>query len=99
MCYGEVGTIKGFVYKCDCKIPLIELGGNILEMPLPLTEDVKVGDKIMVYNSYKFDYEFKPIEINFDIKPLLKTKLAITFKKIASKLHLNLDTLNINNYF
>ena len=48
MCYGEVGTIKGFVYKCDCKIPLIELGGNILEMPLPLTEDVKVGDIIEI---------------------------------------------------
>ncbi|WP_292459897.1 hypothetical protein [Methanothermococcus sp.] len=93
MCYGEVGTIKGFTYKCSCKIPIIELGGNILEIPLPLTEDVKVGDKIMVYNSYKFDYEFKPIEININMN-LLKTKLTTPFKKIL----LNLNSLNINNY-
>ena len=86
MCYGEVGTIKGFVYKCDCKIPLIELGGNILEMPLPLTEDVKVGDKIMVYNSYNFDYEFRAFNLSNIISsltrklktiPLLKPNISI----------------------
>jgi hypothetical protein len=64
MCYGEIGTVKGFVYKCNYKIPLIEIDGNILELPIPITNDVKIGDKIMVYNSYKFDYEFEPIEFN-----------------------------------
>ncbi|AEH07081.1 hypothetical protein [Methanothermococcus okinawensis] len=86
MCYGEVGIIKGFVYKCDVKIPLVELGENILEMALPLTDDVKIGDKIMVYNSYKFDYEFKPIEINISdsmksLKTKIKTKLNILYLK------------------
>jgi hypothetical protein len=68
MCYGEVGTIRGFVYKCNCKIPLIEIDGNISEIPIPITDDVKVGDRIMVYNSYKFDYEFEPVEFNITKK-------------------------------
>jgi len=97
MCYGEIGTIIGFVYKCDCRIPLIEINDNILEIPLPLTDDVKVGDKIMVYNSYKFNYEFEPIRVN--INPMLNSLTAI-FKKIISKIYLNLSSfMGNNNYF
>ena len=78
MCQGDIGIFRGFVYKNGCKIPLIEINGNISEIPIPITEDVKFGDKVMVYNSYNFEYEFKPLE--------LKPKLLYVISAIKEKL-------------
>ncbi|ADC68738.1 conserved hypothetical protein [Methanocaldococcus sp. FS406-22] len=74
MCYGEIGTFRGFVIKEEVKVPLIEINGEIREMIIPIADNVKVGDKIMVYNSYNFDYEFKTVS--------LKSIFASLFKKL-----------------
>ncbi|WP_457611770.1 hypothetical protein [Methanocaldococcus sp.] len=82
MCYGEIGIFKGFVYKNGYRVPLIEVNGKVLELPIPITEDTKVGDKIMVYNSYNFEYKFETLSLfNFDtiierlLKPLLNLNI------------------------
>ncbi|AEF97274.1 hypothetical protein [Methanotorris igneus] len=79
MCQGNIGIFRGFVYKNGYKIPLIEINGNISEIPLPITKDVKFGDRIMVYNSYNFEYEFEPLELKhklLDVISAIKEKLS-----------------------
>jgi len=63
MCYGEIGIFKGFIVKGDVRVPLIEINGEVREMMIPISQNVKIGDKVMVYNSYNFDYEFNYINI------------------------------------
>jgi len=63
MCYGEIGIFKGFIVKEDVRVPLIEINGEVREMMIPISQNVKIGDKIMVYNSYNFDYEFNYLNI------------------------------------
>ena len=84
MCYGEMGIFRGFIIKENVKIPLIEINGEVREIMIPIAYNVKVGDKIMVYNSYNFDYEFKTFNLNAVLKklkklniPLLKPNLSI----------------------
>ncbi|ACX72945.1 hypothetical protein Metvu_1087 [Methanocaldococcus vulcanius M7] len=63
MCYGEIGIFKGFIVKGDVRVPLIEINGEVREIMIPISQNVKIGDKVMVYNSYNFDYEFNYINI------------------------------------
>ncbi|EHP85186.1 hypothetical protein [Methanotorris formicicus] len=78
MCQGDIGIFRGFVFKNGCKIPLIEINGHISEIPIPITEDVKFGDRVMIYNSYNFEYEFEPLD--------LKSKLFGVISTIKEKL-------------
>ncbi|XRP96634.1 hypothetical protein ACO3UB_06735 [Methanocaldococcus sp. 16A] len=83
MCYGEVGIFRGFVIKDNVKVPLIEINGEIREMIIPIANNIKVGDKIMVYNSYNFDYEFKTFNLKAKFSSMLKKlrKLNIFYIK------------------
>ena len=64
MCYGDIGIFRGFVIKENVKVPLIEINGEVREVMIPIADNVKVGDKIMVYNSYNFDYEFRTFNLD-----------------------------------
>ncbi|ADG12707.1 hypothetical protein [Methanocaldococcus infernus] len=70
MCHGEIGIFRGFIIRDGQKIPLIEVNKEIVELSIPIPEDIKVGDKIMVYNAYHFDYEFKTLNLNISLKGL-----------------------------
>ena len=75
MCYGEIGIFRGFIIRDGQKIPLIEVNKELIELSIPIPENIKVGDKIMVYNSYHFDYEFKTL--SFSLKGLKEIIKAI----------------------
>lgn len=87
MFQGDIGIFRGFVYKNGCKVPLIEINGNISEIPIPIVENVKPGDRIIVYNSYNFEYEFKPLEFKFKLlnaTSIIKEKLSKLLWKFNS---------------
>ena len=79
MCYGDIGIFRGFIVRENVKVPLIEINGEVREMMIPIADNVKVGDKIMVYNSYNFDYEFKAFNLGSVISSLIEKlkKLSI----------------------
>ena len=78
MCYGDIGIFRGFVIKENVKVPLIEINGEVREMMIPIADNVKVGDKIMVYNSYNFDYEFKTFNLDSVISSLTRKLKNLT---------------------
>jgi hypothetical protein len=78
MCYGDIGIFRGFVIKENVKVPLIEINGEVREVMIPIADNVKVGDKIMVYNSYNFDYEFKTFNLDSVISSLTRKLKNLT---------------------
>ncbi|WP_423793124.1 hypothetical protein ACPB8Q_02630 [Methanocaldococcus indicus] len=81
MCYGKIGTFRGFkIVNNNLKVPLIEIDGVVREINVPVPNNIKKGDRIMVYNSYDIPYDFNYIHINLNLDRFINILKMIALK-------------------